>query len=120
MKALSFALAVAAALTLCACSEFTNNGFSGAPTPDDPLSYAAQKSAAPLSAAERANKGRAFLDKGLYGLAEVEFRASVELKPQNAEAWLGLAASYDNLRRFDLADRSAHQPRSSTMKAIRN
>ena len=41
-----------------------------------------------------------------FGLAEQHFRKAVELHPRDAEAWLGLAASYDRLRRFDLADRA--------------
>lgn len=44
-----------------------------------------------------------------YGLAERHFRKAVELHPDDAEAWLGLAASYDRLRRFDLADRAYKQ-----------
>ena len=39
-------------------------------------------------------------------MAERYFRRAVELHPRDAEAWLGLAASYDRLRRFDLADRA--------------
>jgi Flp pilus assembly protein TadD len=41
-----------------------------------------------------------------FGLAERYFRRAVELHPRDAEAWLGLAACYDRLRRFDLADRA--------------
>ncbi len=41
-----------------------------------------------------------------YGLAEEHFRRAAETHPTDAEAWLGLAASYDRLRRFDLADRA--------------
>ncbi|HTQ81847.1 MAG TPA: tetratricopeptide repeat protein, partial [Pseudolabrys sp.] len=37
------------------------------------------------------------------------FRHAVELHPRDAEAWLGLAASCDRLRRFDLADRAYAQ-----------
>lgn len=44
--------------------------------------------------------------RGAYGLAEKQFRLAVERNKKNAEAWLGLAASYDQLRRFDLADRA--------------
>jgi len=44
-----------------------------------------------------------------YGLAEKYFRRAVESHPRDAEAWLGLAASYDRLRRFDLADRAYAQ-----------
>jgi Flp pilus assembly protein TadD len=44
-----------------------------------------------------------------FGLAEKYFRRAAELHPRDAEAWLGLAASYDRLRRFDLADRAYSQ-----------
>jgi tetratricopeptide (TPR) repeat protein len=44
-----------------------------------------------------------------FGLAERYFRRSVEANPRNAEAWMGLAASYDKLRRFELADRAYEQ-----------
>jgi tetratricopeptide (TPR) repeat protein len=44
-----------------------------------------------------------------YGLAEKYFRHAVELHPRDAEAWMGLAASYDRLRRFELADRAYAQ-----------
>ena len=44
-----------------------------------------------------------------FGLAEKYFRKAAELHPRDAEAWLGLAASYDRLRRFDLADRAYGQ-----------
>jgi tetratricopeptide (TPR) repeat protein len=48
-----------------------------------------------------------------FGLAERYFRRAAEKAPGNAdrdaEAWLGLAATYDRLRRFDLADRGYAQ-----------
>ena len=44
-----------------------------------------------------------------FGLAERHFRRAVESHPRDAEAWVGLAASYDRLRRFDLADRAYNQ-----------
>src|SRR4029453_8717429 len=44
-----------------------------------------------------------------YGLAQKDFRPPGELPPGGAEAWLGLAACYDRLRRFDLADRAYGQ-----------
>jgi Flp pilus assembly protein TadD len=46
---------------------------------------------------------------GNWGLAEKYFRHSVELHPRDAESWVGLAASYDRLRKFDLADRAYKQ-----------
>ena len=44
-----------------------------------------------------------------YGLAEQHFRKAVELRADSAEAWMGLAASYDELGRFDFADRAYDQ-----------
>jgi tetratricopeptide (TPR) repeat protein len=44
-----------------------------------------------------------------FGLAEKSFRTAVEKHPNDAEAWVGLAASYDRLHRFDLADRAYTQ-----------
>jgi Flp pilus assembly protein TadD len=44
--------------------------------------------------------------QGSYGLAEQYFRRAVEMRPRDAESWVGLAASYDQLKRFDLADRA--------------
>jgi Flp pilus assembly protein TadD len=43
---------------------------------------------------------------GEYGLAERYFRRAVEERYNNVEAWMGLAATYDHLKRFDEADRS--------------
>jgi Flp pilus assembly protein TadD len=44
-----------------------------------------------------------------FGMAERYFRRAAESHPRDAEAWLGLAAAYDRLRRFDLADRAYAQ-----------
>ncbi len=41
-----------------------------------------------------------------FGLAEKHFRLAAEQMPHGLEPLLGLAASYDQLGRFDLADRS--------------
>ncbi len=55
------------------------------------------------------SRGKRQYRAGNYGLAEKYFRHAVELHSRDAEAWLGLAASYDRLRRFDLADRAYSQ-----------
>ncbi len=39
-----------------------------------------------------------------YGLAEKLFRQAGAENPKSLDAWLGLAASYDQLKRFDLAN----------------
>jgi Tfp pilus assembly protein PilF len=44
--------------------------------------------------------------RGDYGLAERYYREAAEKTPMDAAVWIGLAASYDQLRRFDLADRA--------------
>jgi Flp pilus assembly protein TadD len=44
-----------------------------------------------------------------YGLSELHFRRAVEATPADAAAWLGLAASYDQLKRWNLADRAYAQ-----------
>ena len=53
--------------------------------------------------------GKEEFGRGNYGLAERYFRDAVEKAPKNATAWIGLAASYDRLRRFDLADQAYAQ-----------
>ena len=70
----------------------------------------------PWSATEDPNDklalGKRQFREGNYGLAELNFRRVVEEEnvpaQRKAEAWVGLAASYDRLKRFDLADRAYH------------
>ncbi len=50
--------------------------------------------------------GKKYFRSNNFGLAEKSFRSAVEKHPRGGEAWIGLAASYDRLRRFDLADRA--------------
>jgi tetratricopeptide (TPR) repeat protein len=53
--------------------------------------------------------GKKYYRGGNFGMAERYFRRAVEIHPRDAEAWLDLAAAYDRLRRFDLADRAYAQ-----------
>jgi tetratricopeptide (TPR) repeat protein len=53
--------------------------------------------------------GKKYFRAADFGLAERHFRKAVELHPRDLESWIGLAASYDRLRRFDLADRAYTQ-----------
>jgi tetratricopeptide (TPR) repeat protein len=50
--------------------------------------------------------GKKYFRSNNFGLAEKSFRSAAEHHPNDAEAWVGLAASYDRLHRFDLADRA--------------
>jgi Flp pilus assembly protein TadD len=53
--------------------------------------------------------GLEHFDRGNYGIAQHYFQDAVEKSPQDATAWIGLAASYDRIGRFDLADRAYNQ-----------
>jgi Flp pilus assembly protein TadD len=53
--------------------------------------------------------GKKYFRTGNFGLAEKHFRRAVEQHPRDAESWVGLAATYDRLKRFDLADRAYAQ-----------
>lgn len=43
---------------------------------------------------------------GYYGSAVDSFAKTVEKDPLNSDAWLGLAAAYDQISRFDEADKA--------------
>ena len=48
-------------------------------------------------------------NRGSFGLAARYFEDAVTKAPRDATAWIGLAASYDRIGRFDLADRAYKQ-----------
>jgi Flp pilus assembly protein TadD len=75
---------------------------------DTTKTTAIQPVAQDVSASDLA-EGKTQFREANYGLAEKHFRKAVELRADNAEAWLGLAASYDELGRFDFADRAYDQ-----------
>src|SRR5690349_9055562 len=50
--------------------------------------------------------GLEHFDRGNYGTAERYLRDAVEKAPRDATAWVALAATYDRIARFDLADRA--------------
>ncbi len=54
-------------------------------------------------------QGKRYFRARNYALAEKSFRTAVEKHPRDAESWVDLAAAYDRLRRFDLADRAYAQ-----------
>jgi Flp pilus assembly protein TadD len=53
--------------------------------------------------------GQEYFNRGIYGTAERHFQKAVEKAPMDPNAWIGLAATYDRLARFDLADRAYRQ-----------
>ncbi|HTL16085.1 MAG TPA: tetratricopeptide repeat protein [Patescibacteria group bacterium] len=48
-------------------------------------------------------------NRGHFGIAAQYFEDAVSKAPEDATAWVGLAASYDRIGRFDLADRAYKQ-----------
>lgn len=93
--------AIVAAMLVSGCQ--TADMLESAGASPDPLALSGDISASDLAA------GKMHFADGNYGLAEKHFRKAVELRADNAEAWLGLAASYDRLGRFDFADRAYAQ-----------
>jgi Flp pilus assembly protein TadD len=67
--------------------------------------------------------GEEYFNRGIYGTAEEHFQKAVEKAPKDPSAWIGLAASYDRLGRFDLADRAYQQAgklTGETMQILNN
>ena len=58
---------------------------------------------------EPVRMGLEHFNRGNYGIAQRYFKDGVEKSPKDVTAWAGLAASYDRLRRFDLADQAYAQ-----------
>ncbi|MDJ1159209.1 tetratricopeptide repeat protein [Chelatococcus sp. SYSU_G07232] len=88
------------ALALSGCQAFTD----AADTAKPHLEAAVDPKYEPSD--EPARLGRDHFARGHFGLSERYFRDAVEKTPRDGDAWVGLAASYDHLRRFDLADRA--------------
>ncbi|RUM96378.1 tetratricopeptide repeat protein [Pseudaminobacter arsenicus] len=83
-------------------AEFTAFGdtFEGLKTISDVEYYASDQ-----AVAEAKNQFR----QENYGNAGALFYKAVQLAPNDGEAWLGLAASCDRIRRFDLSDKAYRQ-----------
>jgi Flp pilus assembly protein TadD len=47
-----------------------------------------------------------YFERGDFGLAQRYFQDAVTKAPKDATAWVGLAATYDRIGRFDLADQA--------------
>jgi Flp pilus assembly protein TadD len=113
------AMVVAAGLWLAGCNVENNLSFNKAPGADSYAAVSADGGPPPPAGSDdgllgsdpndELNLGKKDFRVNNFGMAEKHFRRAVELHPRDAEAWLGLAASYDRLRRFDLADRAYAQ-----------
>jgi Flp pilus assembly protein TadD len=96
----------AIAFALTGCKSFLEDG-----GPDEELGGNITSTSSFGAGPEQAwlQKGKDHYRNGDYGLAERFYRQAIEERHNNAEAWLGLAASYDRLKRFDHADRAYEQ-----------
>jgi Flp pilus assembly protein TadD len=89
----------------------------GAPSGEDPNSTGSVQPGARDAGAKRSagkdsddvSLGKNYFNAGKFSLAERHFRRALELHPRDLDSWIGLAASYDRLRRFELADRAYEQ-----------
>jgi Flp pilus assembly protein TadD len=101
------ALAVIAMLGLTGCN--TIGDISTAPAVDEVTPTPTVENAGDIKyypSDQPVKLGLEYFKKGAYGTANRYFRDAVEKAPEDAQAWIGLAATYDRLRRFDLADQA--------------
>lgn len=91
----TFALVILCVLGLAGCAE------------QGPELVTASLTEASLPSSRKlVDKGQKQFTDGYYGSAAESFAKTIERDPLNADAWLGLAASYDEINRFDEADRA--------------
>ena len=106
--ALLFMVAGCNATTTCAANDcetlapavVTDLGPSTTAKVEDPDDVKYYRSDEPL------RMGIEHFNRGHFGIAERYFRDATEKAPKDPTAWIGLAAAYDRLARFDLADRA--------------
>lgn len=102
-------LRVSFAIVFCGFAAGCNGSFSGFVSPalesvlQEPISELQTKYHA---SDEDVLEGLKQFHNSAFGLAQERFQRAVERSPKDLTAWLGLAASYDRIRRFDLADRA--------------
>ena len=87
-------------VSLAGCETLASDPVPTTVTVQEPLDVKYYPSDEPLKL------GMEHFGRGSYGLAERYFRDAVEKAPRDVTAWTGLAASYDRLRRFELADQA--------------
>lgn len=75
----------------------TTASIGGRPEPEDVKYYASD---------EMVRAAQTHFNHGDFGSAERYFRQAADVAPKDVTAWIGLAACYDRLARFDLADQA--------------
>jgi Flp pilus assembly protein TadD len=97
------AIALAAALGLSGCSSAGLVGKSA--WGDNKLAVADIGNIGDYTSARALTEARAHFRNRDYGHSASFYKRAVELSPKDPEGYVGLGASYDRLRRFDLSDR---------------
>jgi Flp pilus assembly protein TadD len=110
-------LVIAVAVTLAGCQSVTGRGLLEGESSSSSTQYRNDGSRGWSLFGNRQDERDLVLAKrhfreNNFGLAERYYRRAVEAEPSNAEAWVGLGAAYDHLRRFELADRAYDQAMS--------
>ncbi len=103
-KSLKFGVLVvgllAGAATLSACSNAGLSAFGS-----NKLAVAELSNIGDYTSERALAEARAHFRNNDFGYSAALYKRAAELTPGNAEAYVGLGASYDRLGRFDLADR---------------
>jgi Flp pilus assembly protein TadD len=97
-------------LALCGCNSFdaSKPPDASATEPSTNLTLQEPAEVKYYPSDEPLRMGVQHFNQGHYGIAQQYFQDAVERAPKDVTAWIGLAASYDRLGRFDLADRAYH------------
>jgi Flp pilus assembly protein TadD len=97
---------IALALVIAPLAGCTTANFAGKSAFGDNKLQVAEISDLGSYTAERAlREARAHFRNNDFGHSAALYKRAVELRPKDTEALVGLGASYDRLRRFDLSDR---------------
>jgi Flp pilus assembly protein TadD len=101
---IGFKLAVLALMVvpLAACSAA---GIGGSAYGNNKLTVAELSNIGDYTADSARSEARARFRNNDFGYSAALYKRVVELSPKDAQSYLGLAASYDRLGRFDLSDR---------------
>jgi len=105
VRAYSVLVGLLAALTLAGCETVAESVAIDA-TPATTVTVQEPGEVKYYASDEPLKLGIEHFNRGHYGIAERYFRDATEKAPKDVTAWVGLAASYDRLARFDLADRA--------------
>lgn len=97
---------VTAALAVLPLAGCTSSGFGGSSAFGGKSQDIAElKNKGNYDNARALSEARGHFRKNNFGYSAAFYKRVVELSPHDPEGYVGLGASYDQLRRFDLADR---------------